>query len=370
LSNIQQMFEQCFSAIDADDETDSCEGLALRPPCLVDRRYTTNRNSTYQENPVKNNDSSTSHALDLEDFRITSVSGKIEVPEALKKLPSLLGPLTQLPGTWKGTGFNQIWRPFHGSQDRFLELNETTEVLQFVEIPGDIPNRGLLQGDINLHGITYLQKIADVNVKQNGKPSGIHIEPGIWVSVPATNNPQDAGTVARIGNIPHGTSFVAQGVASTINSAPPIPPADITPFVINQPGNLIHFSETNLGVPSAFRTPPGDIPHVTQAMVNNPNVVLTNGLTGKTIISTTTLRVSTSPLNPPTTGGGNANIAFLQGAGGGPNAQSAQVDAIFWIEEFEHHGKRHLQLQYTQRVLLNFNGLSWPHVSVANLIKE
>jgi hypothetical protein len=26
-----------------------------------------------------------------------------------------------------------------------------------------------------------------------------------------------------------------------------------------------------------------------------------------------------------------------------------------------------LQLQYTQRVLLNFNGLSWPHVSVATL---
>jgi hypothetical protein len=28
-----------------------------------------------------------------------------------------------------------------------------------------------------------------------------------------------------------------------------------------------------------------------------------------------------------------------------------------------------LQLQYTQTVLLNFNGLSWPHVSVATLRK-
>jgi hypothetical protein len=26
------------------------------------------------------------------------------------------------------------------------------------------------------------------------------------------------------------------------------------------------------------------------------------------------------------------------------------------------------QLQYTQRVILNFNGLSWPHVSVATLV--
>jgi hypothetical protein len=27
-----------------------------------------------------------------------------------------------------------------------------------------------------------------------------------------------------------------------------------------------------------------------------------------------------------------------------------------------------LQLQYTQRLLLNFNGLSWPQVSVTNLV--
>jgi len=46
------------------------------------------------------------------------------------------------------------------------------------------------------------------------------------------------------------------------------------------------------------------------------------------------------------------------------------VHEIFWIEEFvDAHGKTHHQLQYTQTVLLNFNGLSWPHVSVGNLIK-
>jgi hypothetical protein len=309
------------------------------------------------------------HSLDLGDFRITPVSGQIETAHVLHAA-SPLGPLAELPGTWKGTGFNQIWRPFHGSQDRFLELNETTEVLQFIEIQGDIPNRGLLQADITLHGATYLQKINDANVLSKGKPAGIHIEPGIWVSVPPTTNPQDPATVARLGNIPHGTTLLAQGVATTSNGAPVLPPADITPFIINQPGNLIHFPETNLGIATPFRTPPADIPHVTQAMVNDPNVVLAAGLAGKHIGAVTTLRISTNPLNPPSSGGGNANIAFLQGAGGGPNAQSAQVDAIFWIEEFHEHGKRKLQLQYTQRVLLNFNGLSWPHVSVATLVKH
>jgi len=36
----------------------------------------------------------------------------------------------------------------------------------------------------------------------------------------------------------------------------------------------------------------------------------------------------TTDLDPPSSDGGTANIAFLQGAAGGPNAQSAQVDAI------------------------------------------
>jgi hypothetical protein len=309
--------------------------------------------------------------LDMEDFEIASVSGSIRPPAAARP-PNPLGLLAQLPGVWKGAGFNQIWRPFHGSQDRFLELNETTETLQLVEIKGDIPNRGLLQADIELHGLTYLQKINDANVIQNGKPAGIHVEPGIWISAPATSNPNDPDTIARLANIPHGTSLVAQGIASTSSGAPTFAPVSIIPFTIGPPHNPIQFPEMNLGVPTAFRTPSGDIPHVTQAMVNNPNVVLAAGIAGKMIKSTITLRVSTAPLNPPSSGGGTSNIAFLQGAVGGPNAQTAQMDATFWIEQLvDDKGKQiGLQLQYSQLVLLNFNGLSWPHVSVATLAKH
>ena len=313
--------------------------------------------------------------LTMDDFRITHVSDikPFAVPEArVAGLPvEPLGALAGLRGTWKGTGFNQIWRPLDGPQDHFLELNETEEVLQFVEIPGDIPNRGLLQPDILLHGLTYLQKINDANVKQNGRPAGIHIEPGIWVIVPSTTNPADPQTVARLANIPHGTSLVAQGTATTSNGAPNFPPASITPFKIGQPGSLVPFPESTLSNPSNFRTPAADIPHVTQQMVDNPNVVLANGIAGKTIKSVVTLKISTIPLNPPPSGGGTSNIAFLQGTAGGPNAQAAQMDATFWSEEFvDHDGKTRHQLQYTQRVLLNFAPLSWPHVSVATLLKH
>jgi hypothetical protein len=315
----------------------------------------------------------------LSDFFLTSVSGRIEenatAAQAQAGLapPNPLGPLAGLVGTWKGRGFNQIWRPFHGSQDRFLELNETIETLEFDAIPGDIPNRGFLQADVNLHGIRYLQQIQDAHVLgPNGKLAGIHIEPGLWVSTPETTNPADKPTVARLANIPHGTSLVAQGTAfPVINHAPPIAPVSITPFVIGQPENLIQFPETHLETASQFRTPPGDIPNVIQAMVDNPNIVLSKAIAQQNIISTTTLRISTAPLNPPTTGGGSSNIAFLVGAAGGPNADAAKMEAIFWIETVkEASGATKLQLQYTQTVLLNFNGLSWPHVSVATLVKQ
>ena len=51
-----------------------------------------------------------------------------------------------------------------------------------------------------------------------------------------------------------------------------------------------------------------------------------------------------------------------------PNANTARVSAIFWIEHVkDEKGNEFDQLQYTQRVLLNFNGLSWPHITVATL---
>ena len=126
--------------------------------------------------------------------------------------------------------------------DRFLELNETSEVLQFVEIQGDIPNRGLFQTDILLHGLTYLQRISDLNVLQGGKPTGIHIEPGIWLRIPNTTNPLESGDGRRGSRIsPTGPHWWLRGSASVSNTAPVFPPVSITPFVIGQPGNLIPF---------------------------------------------------------------------------------------------------------------------------------
>ncbi|MDL2405207.1 heme-binding protein [Rhizobium calliandrae] len=279
---------------------------------------------------------------------------------------SPLGDLELLIGRWAGKGFNTIWRPNHTpGQDRFLELNLTNEILEFTEIPGPIPNRGFLQPDIEMFGLTYLQQIQDAN---NG--AGLHIEPGIWASVPRTSNPLEDPTLVRMASIPHGTTVVAQGAVVPPVAGPPLMDrVDITPFQIGSPTRKIKFPETNLTTPSQFRSSPADIVGITQAMIDDPNSVLQAALTGRTITNTRVLKVSSDTAVP---GGGTSNTAFLQGAVAGPNAVAALMNATFWIETLANPagGADLQQLQYSQTVLLNFNGLSWPHVSVATLQKQ
>jgi hypothetical protein len=273
-----------------------------------------------------------------------------------------LGELAGLVGTWSGKGFNAIWRPDHvTASDHFLELNVTSETLQVQEISGAIPNRGLLQGDIAMFGVHYLQQIKDANLG-----AGLHIEPGLWVTIPKTSNPDEPATVARLGSIPHGTSVLAQGTGSTASAGPSIPGIGITPFTAGQPSATVTFAEQTLSQASQFRTSGDGLKGVTQAMLNDPNSVLHDAIAGQRIVKTTTLHVSTS--DAPVPGGGTANTAFLRGGPAGPNAVSVSVTATFWLQTLEGRSAP-TQLQYSQTVLLNFNGLRWPHVTVGTLRK-
>ncbi len=133
-----------------------------------------------------------------------------------------LGLLAGLAGTWKGHGFNLIARPdFHDKTDLYLQLNHTRETLTFDPIGSPVPNRGFGQDDIELFGLTYLQKIVDA-----GHDGALHIEPGIWITQPNTSFPADGvpnppnQLVARMATIPHGNSVLAQGVASPFDGTP------------------------------------------------------------------------------------------------------------------------------------------------------
>jgi hypothetical protein len=107
--------------------------------------------------------------------------------------------------------------------------------------------------------------------------------------------------------------------------------------------------------------------------VNNPNALLQERITGLQsigfdIVGTTVLEVSTAGAAPLNTGGIDS-IPFLNAAS---SANIAQMTATFWITLFRHARIAHREfslLQYSQVVFLNFNDLTWPHVSVANLFK-
>jgi len=308
---------------------------------------------------------------------------EVEAPEAIRSLaagPDPLGALAGLLGTWKGHGFNAIWRPHHpaNQQDRFLELNMTDETLVFTRINGPIPNRGLAMADINMFGLTYMQQISETSTG-----AGLHIEPGIWASVPQTADPSEPASVVRMASIPHGTTILAQGVAQVLQGGPQtIPNNNILPFFFGTPApangdfNTVAqtFTELNLSQLTQFRSV---APGVTQAIVQNPNSVLQNALhsslQGTTMKSRTFLHVATdhSSINA---GGGTANTAFLSSSTNpsGGNALATTAQATFWIETIAGTGgqpDKH-QLQYTQLVMLDFNDIHWPHVTVGTLVKQ
>jgi hypothetical protein len=168
---------------------------------------------------------------------------------------SQLGLLKDLAGTWKGRGFNLIARPdFHDKTDLYLQLNQTRETLKFDPIGSSIPNRGFGQDDIELFGLTYLQQISDAAFD-----GALHIEPGIWVTQPATTFPPETAPppgqlVARMGTIPHGNSLLAAGIAEPFTGPP----------VLTVPGSQYSFS-----LFPSFNSTPFGVPPTAPAVVFN-----------------------------------------------------------------------------------------------------
>jgi hypothetical protein len=203
-----------------------------------------------------------------------------------------------------------------------------------------------------------------------------------------------------MGNIPHGNSLLAQGLAIPVkptNGTFPIAPVNTAPFGVGAPmppgntqGGFPPYDLSNT-TPAAvnFRTPAGHTPPVPlpasidgvpmQTVINDPTRLLQAAIQDQfiedmvvlNIATTSSLDVTTGAVPVPLGAGGIENMPFLE-----TNADVALVFATFWIERIRHPTVGHfLQLQYVQSVMLNFpilgttKNLSWPHVSVATLRK-
>lgn len=298
-----------------------------------------------------------------------------EVDGALAELPNPLGPLHRLPGHWTGTGFNMIYRPIHDGtpQTHFLELNLTDEIIDFTVIQGPIPNRGLVQGDIAMFGLSYLQQVSDANLSTPGNTVGLHVEPGVWLNVPQTTDPAVPASVVRMASIPHGTTMLAQGLPKGQQGSPApfdAPPAPF-PQVRRLDGSQFLPPEADLSTPTPYRSSGQQVANITQSMLDDPTSILNDLVAGQTILSTMTLAVTTSP-DTVTLGGGTSNTAFLVGGPDGPNANATLVESTFWIQLVQGTGGQpnFNQLQYRQVVYLEFAGALWPHVSVATLVEQ
>ena len=273
------------------------------------------------------------------------------------------GPLAELAGTWVGSGFNLISKPAKQLNLPFvLQVNKTIETLTFDPIGGPIPDRGSVQDDINLFGMTYLQQVSDASNFEL-----LHVERGMWIKVPPTTDPSQPQTVARLSTIPHGDSLLAQGTAIAVSDTPPqIPVADPTPIGVVPPDYF----------PPPLRLPNTDpVPLPPGFDLKNVNQALSDAIKGQTITHMVVLQVSTNPQNkgvlPGPFGGGILNIPFVA-----VNANAVSLDAIFWIETVAPPAGSPagtpptLQLQYTQTVILRFLDIDWPHISVATLVKQ
>ena len=130
-----------------------------------------------------------------------------------------LGPLASLAGSWSGNGFNAIWRPDNtqppeNSRDQALPRAQPDE--RDARLPRH-PGRGAepgvaTQADLRpvwpaLPPAGHRRRPAAILDRR----PGLHIEPGLFMNVPASQDPDNPASIVRMASIPHGVSVLMQG---------------------------------------------------------------------------------------------------------------------------------------------------------------
>jgi hypothetical protein len=248
------------------------------------------------------------------------------------------------------------------------------------------------------------------------------------MNVPASATPEHHATIVRMASIPHGVTVMMEGrtPSSTPVPGPPIipdifplpefptftpgippDPASPLPTVVTPKatdGNGIQPVEIPAATPPVEHLVPevtlrndttgsqsnGPYPHtIHQRYVDNPNVLLKDAIAHQHILGHITIHLDSRAARHEI-----SNIPFLGNMANAfetPFAANAFVEsarATFWIEwvripnyprlntepcpevkyiePFWPEGT-YLQLQYSQVVILVFNKVRWPHVTVATL---
>lgn len=290
-----------------------------------------------------------------------------------------LGPLKQLPGTWKnlpnlpGRGWNMIALPFADGQFGYrVLLNQYNETLKFSTVDKGVPNRGIPDGldgpdgDQFVAVLDYEQSIEQIAAADSpesgnaGDPSlAIHHEPGLWMHI--INKRTNDIDIARLATIPHGDSVLALGRSTESTDHPVIPDDGGLPIGVSQSLDnpyLAPYKHFDDNLFEGLFTPV------------KPNALLDAANQGVNIKKVTRLDVDTKIET-----GGIVNIPFIV-----KQANATEMTSTFWIQELDElddNGQPKLRLQYTQTVFLDFfprrDGvpglIRWPHISINTMEK-
>ncbi|MGB7244968.1 MAG: heme-binding protein [Sulfitobacter sp.] len=305
-----------------------------------------------------------------------------------------LGGLKSLPGTWlnakqgettgfEGRGWNMIALPFEnpGSPlDYRMLVNQYNEVMQFQQIDGPVPNRGIdRQNDTNtdqsLFALDYQQGIKQIAVADSPEtdvsiqgPEGgaIHHEPGFFLNV--LDERTDDLDIARLATVPHGDSVLAMGRSRTFDGAPTVPAINGLPIGATQDlssGYLTPY--VDFSGAKAFKGKEGS--NFPGFDVVEPHKLLQMGIDGLNVAKTTELHLDTKFQT-----GGIVNIPFVV-----KQANPTEMTSTFWImtlNDTDDNGDPKMALAYAQVVMLEFfdrfdaepGRIKWPHVSINTMV--
>lgn len=306
-----------------------------------------------------------------------------------------LGKLRRLPGTWvnakkgkvtgfEGRGWNMIALPFEepgGNLDYRMLVNQYNEVIEFEQIDGPVPNRGIdRQANVNtdqaLFALDYQQAIVQIAVSDHPEtdestrgPEGgaIHHEPGFFLSI--VDRRTDDLDIARLATIPHGNSVLAMGRSRVFSGKPTVEEVNGLPIGATQDLNSPYLVPyVAFSGPNAFK---GKVPPPFPGFdVVEPSSLLQLGIDGLDVKETTELKFDTKLQT-----GGIVNTPFVV-----KQADATEMTATFYIMELndvdEATGESKFALAYIQVVLLEFferfdnqpGLIKWPHVSINTLV--
>eukprot|EP01127_Copromyxa_protea_P001554 TRINITY_DN11527_c0_g1_i1.p1 TRINITY_DN11527_c0_g1~~TRINITY_DN11527_c0_g1_i1.p1 ORF type:complete len:327 (-),score=57.09 TRINITY_DN11527_c0_g1_i1:84-1064(-) len=294
---------------------------------------------------------------------LCSTSDPVETDDLIP--PATPGFIDNLAKNWKGYGFNIITVPKKGGNIEVL-VNAYSETIYFTPGFSGVINRAGEEAGQEVFTTLYQQDVYDL---KHAYP--IHTENGMWLHLREQGDPKlNPESYVRQSSIPHGDSLLGiskPGEFFTFPGKPILPPVDPLPFRIDDRSadkSMFRVTDTSTVRPAfleKFTNPdlsalPDNYFHGKEAVLD-PCIILRDDLKDQKITETITIEMSTSDI---------VNIPFIQ-----RNANVSSMDAIFWVETVvEEDGSTFQQLQYLQRVFIDFYGLHWPHWSVATLREE